>query len=372
MYALANLYYILYLALQTVVVLFAIIYFLNLNKTSNEKKSVPFLLGLVLILICVFAASGDYWTYKFWYEMGFSEEIIEPTLHWVKLLVPNNYDIYRAVVWGTGIVLFYLICVQCRLDVTMSMFLFVVFYMSMYTYSRASVAIILIAFGFLLYNNNGFKLVYRILILLLFVWLGLMTHRSMLVAVPAILLAPHIKISKNNIWIMIALFPILSIFFNFIMPYVMGNILHYDYFGDKASSYLKNDSVEVTYLNALLQRFPILFMYFYTLFQTDFNKCQNKSVLAANSAAFLILYTAFLIATITTINASVLFYRTLNMSAPFIIVAITYAIEVNRRRFKNAAIVASLYVLFNIILNIRVFLLRPDFIIIQINERYFL
>lgn len=369
-----NTVYSCYLYLRLGLILFAVHFIFYEKHNKGYSKFTPFVLSAFILLICVFANGGDYWTYLRWYETDSLDEHIEPIWIFVKSIVPWNYSLFRFFVWGTGLIVMSRIIDRCRVDKAMALCLMGSFYIVSFCYARAAIAIVFLSYGaVLLYSaKSDFKSsIERWTLVLFFMGIGLLMHRSMLLVIPAMLFPKFHVLSRNSLILFLALFPLFAIIFNALFPYLAGFISDNDYYGEFALNYLSLDYNKTDrFLGELFPRLPILGFYLIALFALLGDKFVPKTIRMVATAAFAILYTSFLFATVISVNGITYFYRVFNMAYPFIIVTIAYAVMKNRG-LKGTSVVALLMALFFLLLEIRYFMfINPNLINDQMLNRY--
>lgn len=370
MYAQANLYYWIYLSLQFLFVLFAIFYFVNKNYYKQYNWFLPLLLLSALAAMCVFAVSGDYWSYKAWYNDYYTRYGFEPIWDVIKSYIPYGYDVFRLLVWGVGLVLFLIMCKIVKANIVLAFFLFGVFYIKFYCYARSAVALMFVLLSFvILYKKDGTKRVWRYLLSISILIIGLMMHRSLIMAVPALICSRYVTFNRQTLVVLLLLYPIFAVVINILFPYIAIVMNDSEFYGAKVEGYFGNSRVTVTFLQAIIQRLPIIILYFISLRYAIYNKLKENNAGIINMAAFLLLYTSFLFMSIRGGNTTVFVYRTLNMAMPFMILSIANTM-MNIKEMGKFVVVLSFYVLFEVLLSIRIFYIAPNIIINQMNDRY--
>ena len=367
MYELANTYYTIYLGLKLLLIIIALVYLYNKGYKKPLKSSYTIFFFMGILAVCIFADVGDYWSYYRWYE-GYDDEHIEMIWYLIKAIIPFGYDIFRGVVWGVGLLLYVRMCKKYNVDIVLALCLFSIFYIDFYNYARAAIAIIYVLFGFSLWYCNYEKRIKYYALALVFISVGVMMHVTMLLVLPAMLISLFLKLNKKSLITLSVLFPFISIFLNLYSNYFLTAVFGSDYVGEAALSYL-SAKTEDTYFSVLLRRIPALFLYCISLVYLIGSPLSNQGIQRVSTAAFMIIYTAFLLTTISSANMVVPFYRALNMSYPLMLFTIAFTIK-NIRSLKGLTIFMALFVLFELLLTIRVYILHPDFVIKQINDNF--
>ena len=124
-----NLLYYIFLFVRLGICLYAFAYINKNTYLRRDNKIVSNILWVVLLLLCIIAVNGDYWSYLYWYnEGGIHEEHVEPIWNSIKKIIPWNYTLFRAVVWGFGLILITKMIDYCKVNMPIALFLFGVFY----------------------------------------------------------------------------------------------------------------------------------------------------------------------------------------------------------------------------------------------------
>ena len=219
-------YYIVYALLMTGISVYSIRLFKSRNYLINTSTTPRIVLFIVLLLLTVFCATGDYWSYRAWYDYGLENLHFEPMWETVRSIIPWGFDIFKLVLWGGGLLLFTIMCKWHKSDLLISYSLFALFYMINYSYARASIAYMLILFAYyLIIKSKEVYFLYLPLLLLLVsfcVWIGIQMHRSMILLSIILVGSLLIPARKKTIILLLLLFPIVSVIFNTILyPYII-------------------------------------------------------------------------------------------------------------------------------------------------------
>lgn len=370
----ATLYYILYLFMRLGIVLYALLFLSKSKYSIGYKRVTPFLLMLLFLWLCVYAVSGDYWSYRYWYDFGGSfDDRIEPIWGVVKKIIPWGYSVFRAIVWGAGLVLFAKTIELCGVDKMLSYCLFGVFYFHYYCYARAAIALSFIIFAFVVLCRRKelhTKLVNWLLVLL-FAIVGLSMHRSMFMIIPALFLPFFVELNRKTLRTLIILFPVFAVIFNAIFPYIYLYIGGNEFVGEAAKTYMSLDyDKRSRFIAELMPRLPFLIFYLMAMFRIKKYKNISFIIEKISAAAFYIIYISFLFATVSSVNGMTFFYRFINMAFPLMIITIAYTIE-NIDRMKKASIIFLMIMACFVLIQIRYILFKnPNLIIDEMMSRY--
>lgn len=106
-------------------------------------------MGLLGLCVCGFTM-GDFYHYAdivFFYENG-DELHLEPFYIWLLEALKNNYFLWRCVIWGMGLCLFYVTTKRLEIPSYTAGFILFALFVLTYSYARASLAFTLFALGF--------------------------------------------------------------------------------------------------------------------------------------------------------------------------------------------------------------------------------
>lgn len=370
-----NLFYYAFLFVRLGICLYAFAYINNNTYLRRDSKTVSAVLWVVCLFLCIIAVTGDYWTYMYWYnEGGVLDEHMEPIWNNLKNVLPWNYSVFRAIVWGSGLLLMAKIIDYCRVNKTVAFLLFGVFYILYFCYARAAIALAFILFGFIhLYLGGSFerKKISRWLIFVVFSLLGLIMHRSIFLIVLPLLIALWIKLDRHSLRALIVLFPFFSLLFNLFFPYFSGMAAENEFVGESASNYLSLDYDKFSrFFKELIDRLPMLILYGAAMIKISRFQIVPRYIRRVSTAAFLIIYLSFLFATVISANGITFFYRITNMAYPFMIVTVAYTLQY-AANMKKITLICIGWAIVLLLINIRFFMfINPNIIWEQLNDRY--
>lgn len=337
-----------------------------------KDRNVAFLILPLLLFLCVFYPSGDYWTYLYWYENGEKFTHLEEIWTVIRNILPEDYNLFRAAVWGSGLIIFMQICkwTVCRFSI--ALLIFGAFYIGTYGYARSAVAYMFVLVAYLAYIRDRRLVDNRILhylIIFLLISVGVAMHRSMLILVFILLVSLRFTVSRKSIYVMIALFPFITLLLKYLLlPVVNYMLLNSEDINESANNYIKGDSASTwEFFVNVLHNLPMLVLYAFSIKAALVNNIPHVRRLA--SASFLIVFGAFCMYFVNEGYSLIFFYRTLYMGYPLIIIVITQGFQngIKMQLPFIFALIVETYYLFNMT---NQFLHDPMYIINQMNDRY--
>lgn len=361
---------------MTGICLYSIRLFRTRNYLDNSSNTPRVVLFIVLLLLIVFCATGDYWSYRGWYDYGYENVHFEPIWENLRSLIPWGFDYFKLVLWGSCLCLFTIMCNWNKSDLLISFSLFGLFYMTNYSYARATIAYMLLLFAYyLLIRLREKRNRHRILILIIIaicIWFGLQLHRSMPMLLAIMIAVFFLKPQKNTFITLLVLFPIISIFFNTVLyPYILAYTAAETDISRLVDVYLFEDSRGFNaFIRQLIDHLPILLLFFVSFVNILKNKESSRTVRSISFLAFMIVYFAFLFYTIREGNGLTLFYRTMNMAYPFMIMSIAYSLKHINTMFVLTLAVVVYRVLLTFLIMFQM-LSNTDYLYNQVLERYF-
>lgn len=376
MYELALRYYIIYALLMTGVSIYSIHLFYTRNYLVNNSGTPRVVLFIALLLMIVFSASGDYWTYRMWYDTGTTIVHFEPIWETIRTIIPWGFDVFKLVLWGGCLLLFTIMCKWHNSDLLIAFSLFALFYMGNYSYARATIAYMLILFAYYLIVRAKEKQYRRwsllLIIVILCVSIGSQMHRSMSILLAIAFFSFFLKPKKNSVIFLLLFFPVISFVFNSILfPYIKSYTANDLDTARLMESYLKDKRGIEVFFRQLLDHLPIFILFFISLFNILKKDSLSLTVKRIAFFAFNIVYFSFLFYTIKAGNGLTLFYRTLNMAYPFMIMTISYSMK----HINNMYILTFILVVYKVLYTFLVMfqmLSNPNYLYNQVYERYLL
>ena len=375
MYELALYYYIIYAVIMVGMFFYSIrLYQTQSFLLNNSKRSTEVALFIALLLLVVFTATGDYWSYRFWYDQKIENIHFEPIWEKIRDLIPLGFDIFKLVLWGGCLYLYAKMCKWANADFRIVFTLFALFYMTNYSYARATIAYMLILFAYCLLirikEKRSKNKLGTIVIVAVCIGLGLQMHRSMPLLLAILASSWFLKPSKKTLIGLLLFFIISSIIFNTVLFPYFTTLLATSEDSNRLLEVYSEDAREISYFVRLLfQYLPIVLLFLVSSFNILKRQDSSQFVRKVEFTGFMIVYAAFIFYTLKEGNGLVLFYRTLNMAYPFMLMTIAYSMKyINTMR--NLTMVVVVYqVLFTILVMYQI-LSDPSYLYNQVFERY--
>lgn len=183
----------LFWGLYMVVFVYAVWKMLVSTKWIRRQRDFAGLFGLFFAVYAVFyCVNPDYFSYREWLNITNDDDYIKEKVYIYlaqfcrRLHFDYPYELFRLIVWGTGILLVRRICKQYRGQLLpgFTVLLLFVLYAGTFCYARASLAMAVYFFGMAccLTHRRGFMKLLGIAIAVMSIYF----HREMLVAVAAL------------------------------------------------------------------------------------------------------------------------------------------------------------------------------------------
>ena len=349
--------------------------FTTKNYLVNTSTATPVVLFIIILILIIVSATGDYWSYRLWYDTGRENLHFEPIWNTIRSIIPWGFNIFRLILWGGGLILFTIMCKWNKTDLILSYSLFILFYTFYYCYARATVAYMLLLFAYYLVvrlkENHYRRWPLSLLLAILCVWIGLQMHRSMLILLMILAFSLFVKPRKQTFIVLLLLFPIISLIFNTILyPYFMFSVVDEEQ-TILMDRYLRDKRGFNEFIKHLFRHLPILLLFFVSLINILKKKSVSPTVKKIAFCAFNIVYFSFLFYTIKAGNGLTLFYRTMNMAYPFMIMSIAYSLKCINNMYYLTLLTVTFKVLLTF-LEIYQALINPDYLYNQVLERYYL
>lgn len=184
-----------------------------------RKKKESVFVWVIALLFCVYAFwDTDYYSFRYIY-FHLTSSFRDPLYYYLAYISLGSYSIYRLIIWGVAMLLFYKTCNRFGVSKNLSVYIFVVFFLLTFSFARASLGMTLYFYGLscLLKPNvnnrrascfNG----------IVFICLSYLGHRSML---PLILLTPlaYIHLTKKRVFILGCIFPVIVVAIRLVLQY---------------------------------------------------------------------------------------------------------------------------------------------------------
>lgn len=301
------------------------------NNISKREKSLSNTLFFLLLIMCIICNdNGDYYTYRNWFihtygETAETDEWIEPIYYWIRAVIPSSFLIFKAVIWGTGIFVFRKICEKVGINQLLSYILFGVFYISTYSYARASLGIMITSYAFVSFINKDPKTKIHYIKLILLCILAMYLHKSSISLMLILAVSLFLRFNKKTLIVLAILFIPLSEILNSSLG-SLGGIVGLSemqserYFNTELDVIERGDEIRLYY--------PILILLLISLFKLY----KHQSLLPPHieriaAATILILYVATLLSTLTVTFAETIALRFYLMAFVPGLICCTYAIQ---------------------------------------------
>lgn len=170
----------------------------------NRKKKVPeFITWLLLIVFVLYAYwDTDYFSFRYNFYTSL-EGFRDPLYYYLSLLSFKSYTIFRLLIWGTALLLFYKTSRRFNLPSNYTAFIFAIFFLLTFSYARVSLGMALYFYGLsLILRPIRGKELNNLLWGIIIIASSYFGHRSMSVL---ILLTPliFIKLNRKTLFLMV-------------------------------------------------------------------------------------------------------------------------------------------------------------------------
>ena len=186
---------------------------------KHTKSKIAWFLPLVFCLYAFW--DTDYFSFRqIFYNI--TDEFRDPLYYYISLISFDSYFVYRLIIWGLALLLFYKTCKRFDLNDNITAYIFAVYFLLTFSFARASLGMAMYFYG-LSYlikpanSNKTFNVIYGVL----FVLSSYFGHRSML---PLIVMVPltFIKLTKGRLFILVLFFPVIVIGIKLILNYFIS------------------------------------------------------------------------------------------------------------------------------------------------------
>ena len=299
-----------------VFVIFLYNYIKTFNYSIPHKGTSYFTMGVIMVIVSLFykPEHGDFWGYLKLYETQDSGYVqhMEDFYVWLIKLIPNNYLLWRFVIWSAAtivtILTFKIFKIPSNLA-TVVFFTFALFGAFYYTRNCLGLSVLYfsIAFFSTIKTKHKNKTRYvNIAIIVLLLSLSWFLHKSMPIYIAIVLLSFFLKVNKKLIIVSLIAFPFLYLLtYNIANEILMMNIWISGE-SDSGMSYLE---IENTYsinwkgfVQEIFHYVPFVYFYYCGVRYIE----QRKSMKVANDwqfvsfkvfyfTSYLILYLSFLL-----------------------------------------------------------------------------
>ena len=329
--------------------LFCLIFYLILVlaawrwKLNEKPKTLTWILTLLFCLFSYFNA--DYFHYE---EelMRLDQSYKDFFYYYIAEISGRVYWLFRLIIWGSALLLFYLTSNRLGLQKNLSIYVFVVFFLPIFCYARASLAMALYFYGlsFLASPKPNHRIL-SYMIGLLFIFASFLGHRSFLVII-ALTPVIFIRFRKWHVIVLLLAFPLLLVIIKGLLTQMMmgGVILNgeeFESFSVTATRYSELNRIERNWKFQLITNLQYIGFYIpfiVILLKTKLNRLLLTSAMSkylSISLAIFIIATSFLL--ITDVGATdVLAYRFLFMTGIPITFILCFLIQEDIMSFKEA------------------------------------
>jgi hypothetical protein len=185
-----------------------------------------------LLFFCLFdKTSGDYFHYQEIVENIYSSRDYSTHLEfiyvWIIRLVGGNYFLFRLLIWGTAILLYYKMIDRLKLDKLLSIWSFIIISLVNFSYPRVSLGLIILFLGCTYLLNKS--ILNKILGILLVVF-SIFFHKTIYLILPILILS-FFSLKKWMIICLIILLPVMSFILNhlilLLIPYMSVTEFNY-------------------------------------------------------------------------------------------------------------------------------------------------
>ena len=180
-------YRVLYSGIMLALCIFSFFYIKKVKLPLEEKRrrSIGFLVFFIFFSIG-YCVNSDYFNYRNWviwasrwYDSDASVALYQSLAYWCN----GNYDLFRFVVWGGGLILVYISSRKLHIDSFTTLLILFVFYCTYFCYARASLAMAVYWFGVVFFVTTSSKSIIKKIIGIILIFSSIIFHREMIVPV---------------------------------------------------------------------------------------------------------------------------------------------------------------------------------------------
>ena len=154
---------------------------------SKDLKGEKLLFFIILIFAVTAWYAGDFFGYKKnveEYTPGMQHFHLEKVYEFIILFTQKNYLLFRIIVWGGALTLFYSTSKACKVNPLLSLFYMFLLYATIFSYARASLAMAIYYFGVVVFSNGQKKRLFLLIVIgLLLIICSYFFHKSMLLMI---------------------------------------------------------------------------------------------------------------------------------------------------------------------------------------------
>lgn len=201
-----------------------------LRFSQFSKKKQRNVLFLILVF-CIFSFWGNDWfNYLDYYHeitIGYGEYVPIEKIYLSIADISSNYIIFRLIIWGMGLFLFYKTINRLAINRDIVLFFFCTIFLIWFSYARVSLAIAMLCYGYSLLYNDGNKIrVKNKIIGISLILLSFFFHKSAVFGVVAVIFSMIIRNMKRSGAVIVLLsFPLMVFFMIVVFPDLFGQLL---------------------------------------------------------------------------------------------------------------------------------------------------
>lgn len=280
---------------------------------------------------------------------------------YIAKFVNYNYFLFRFIVWGAAGLFSYILGKRLEVNNNLFLFFFIVICLDVFSFQRGSLAM---AMGFLGYSYiikpiNNKKIISFILGLLL-VYSSIYFHKSALFLIP-VFLASFLRINKSMLVVVVLALPIVVYLVNsFLGGYLLDMVGADDSIMNTNMMQLyltrenRNFGIGSAIRNVLMPTMFILLFIYCTKYVIVKKIPLQKQFIRMYNCAFIIVLVSLIIATLNTVNVSIIYMRLLYYSAlPFtLVISSIYNQSIHKGSTPFIIVFCILCTVYKIVLNL--------------------
>lgn len=191
-----------------------------------NRKATFFMVTTIFIMTITCFVDHDY--YSYWDlvvndQMDLTTFSLEDPYFYIIETVHNNYFLFRLLIWGCALFFFCKASNILNLSLAHTSFVLGACFMITFAYARASLAMAMVFFGYILFFQNIRKKFWPCLLGIAIFISGFYFHRSIVLAMVMILIMPFLKFKKSWIFFYIILIPIFFLAVRYYYNYLLLN-----------------------------------------------------------------------------------------------------------------------------------------------------
>lgn len=333
-------------------VFYLLLCFLSWKSIRKDKPAL--LIWFLIAVFCVFSYfAGDWFHYRISFPT-IDKNYSEPIYYYFSILAGKNYLIYRLLVWGLATLLVYLTCTQLGLNKNITVFVFVCFFLPIFCYARASLAMASYFCGlsYLVKQPIRPHMISNVFKGIVLIILSYFFHRSFLTII-AVTPFIFLRYNKKTIILIVLLFPLLLAMIrnslNQFATEVVFEGSELESFADAAQGYASQERRIYNWKYSLVSNLKYVGFYIPFLYMLWITKLSKRRIQLPSSiekylsigTLIIVVSTAFFVLSYTDNTSQVLGYRYLYMSGIPSTILVSYALQSNSINTKK-----SIYLMF--------------------------